>query len=203
MRSTTKNPAATQEAFKAESLVLGLSHPHVIQLLAAEPKLIIMEFIPEAKNLQALIDQDLTYPWQKYAQQLVEAAAYLHHHNVLHLDIKPANILVDTDHHCKLIDFGCSQLRSEPTLSICQGTHAYRALELFKGQLPTTEADIYSLAVTIWSLKYRRVPYNGLHGDMLIYQVVAFQRRPSPDPEFQTMWHQDPDQRPEAEQLKF
>ena len=162
-----------------------------------------MEFIPNAKNLQLLIDEDFTYPWRKYAQQLVEATAYLHRHNVLHLDIKPANVLVDPYEHCKLIDFGCSQRRTEPTLSICQGTHAYRAPELFKGQLPTTKADVFSLAVTIWSLKYQRVPYEGQHGDMLIYQVVAFRRRPSLDPEFQPLWHPDPDQRPEAEQLKF
>ena len=203
MKSTTKNPAATREAFKAESRLLGLNHPHVIHLIVAEPELVIMEFIPEAKNLQALIDQDLTYPWQKYAKQLVAAVTYLHANNVLHLDIKPANVLVDTHHHCKVIDFGCSQPRSKPTLSACQGTHAYRAPELFKGQLPTTKADVYSLAVTIWSLKYRRVPYDGQHGDMLIYQVVAFQRRPSPDPEFQTMWDADPEQRPEADQLRF
>ena len=203
MKSCTKNPTATLEAFQAEARVLGLNHPHVIQLIAAEPELIIMEFIPNAKNLQLLIDEDFTYPWQRYAQQLVAAITYLHRNNVLHLDIKPTNVLVDTYQHCKLIDFGCSQLRTEPTLSICQGTYAYRAPELFKGHLPTTKADVYSLGITLWSLKHQQTPHRGQNNDSLIYQVVAFQRRPSPDPEFQTMWHADPDQRPEAEQLKF
>ena len=203
MKSTTKNPTATQEAFKAEARVLGLNHPHIIRLLVAEPDLIIMEFIPEAQTLQSLIDQEFTYPWRKYAQQLIEAAGYLHQHNILHLDIKPDNVLVDTKHQCKLIDFGCSQRRSEPVLSACQGTHAYRAPELFRGSLPTVKADIYSLGITFWSMKHQQRPYNGQNNDVIIYQVVAFQRRPSPDPEFQTMWDANPNQRPEAVQLKF
>ena len=176
MKSSTKNPAATQEAFKAEAHVLGLNHPHIIQLFAAEPDLIVMEFIPLAVNLQRMIDEDVTYPWRKYAQQLVAAVGYLHQHNILHLDIKPDNILVDTKHQCKLIDFGCSQRKSEPTLSACQGTHAYRAPELFKGQLPTVKADIYSLGITLWSMKHQQRPYNGQNNDVIIYQVVAFQR---------------------------
>ena len=203
MKTTTKNPAATREAFQAEARVLGLNHPHVIRLLAAEPEMIVMEFIPEASTLQALIDDDLTYPWRNLANQLVLAVNYLHTHNVLHLDLKPANILVNPQHHCKIIDFGCSQPRVQPSHSACQGTIAYRAPELFKGDLPTTKADIYSLAITLWALKHQRVPYHGQQDDMLIYQVVAFYRRPSPDPEFQTLWHTDPEERPEAEQLKF
>ena len=111
MKTTTKNPAATLEAFQAEARVLGLNHPHVIHLIVAEAELIIMEFIPNAQTLQLLIDGEVTYPWRRYAQQLVAAISYLHANNVLHLDIKPTNVLVDTYQHCKLIDFGCSQPR--------------------------------------------------------------------------------------------
>ena len=203
MKSSTKNPAATQEAFKAESRLQGLNHPNVIRLIAVEPELIILEFIPLAVNLQTLIDEDLNYPWRKYAQQLVRALSYLHTNNVLHLDLKPANVLVNQQHQCKVIDFGCSQPRFNPNHSACQGTLAYRAPELFKGHLPTTKADVYSLAVTLWSLKHQRVPYDGQQGDMIVYQVVAFHRRPSPDPEFQAMWTTDPLQRPEADELRF
>ena len=206
MKSSTKNPAATLEAFQAEARVLGFRHPHLIEVFAVEfepSPVIIMERVPRAQNLQSVINNGTTYLWPKYAKQLVDALTYLHVNNVLHLDLKPANILVSENEQCKLIDFGCSQLRLKPTRSACQGTAAYRAPELFRGHLPTTKADVYSLGITLWSLKYRQVPYDGQHNDMVIYQVVAFQRRPSPDPEFQTMWHADPEQRPEADQLTF
>ena len=204
MKTTTKNPAATREAFEAESRILSLNHPHVIRLLTAEPTRIIMEFIPNAQNLQRMIDLDVNYPWRTYANQLIRAVSYLHANNVLHLDLKPDNVLVNQQGECKVIDFGCSQPRLNPNHSACQGTIAYRAPELFKGQLPTTKADIYSLAITLWSIKHQQRPYNGKNSDVIIYQVVVFQRRPSPnDPEFQPLWHPDPDQRPEAEQLKL
>jgi len=203
MKTSTKNPTATREAFRAEARVLGLNHPHVIRLLAAEPERIVMEFIPEASTLQALIDDDLPYPWRNLANQLVLAVSYLHTNNVLHLDLKPANILINPQQQCKIIDFGCSQPRAQPGHSACQGTIAYRAPELFKGELPTTKADIYSLAITLWALKHQRVPYRGPQNDVLIYQVAALGRRPSPDPEFYFLWHADPTQRPDAEQLQF
>ena len=127
MKTTTKNPTATREAFQAEARVLGLNHPQVIRLLVAEPEMIVMEFIPEASTLQRMIDDDLPYNWRRFAHQLVAAISYLHANNVLPLDIKPANVLVDSDQRCKLIDFGCSQPRAQPGHSTCQGTIAYRA----------------------------------------------------------------------------
>ena len=162
-----------------------------------------MEFIPEAVPLQTLIEEHLPCRWRTFAHQLVGAVRYLHTHNILHLDLKPANILISPPEQCKLIDFGCSQPRDQPHHSACLGTVAYRAPELFQGELPTTKADIYSLAVTLWALKHQQSPYPGPHNDLLIYQVVKFNRRPSPDPEFQTLWHQDPTQRPDADQLLF
>ena len=203
MKTSTKNPTATREAFRAEARALDLNHPHVIRVFATEPESIVMEFIPEASTLQALIEDHLPYRWRTLAQQLTQAVSYLHANNILHLDLKPANILINPQQQCKIIDFGCSQPRAQPSHSACLGTIAYRAPELFKGELPTTKADIYSLAVTLWALKHQQIPYRGQQNDMLIYQVVAFHCRPSPDPEFQMLWHTDPLQRPEAEQLQF
>ena len=204
IRSNTKNPLASREAFEAESRLLGLNHRHVIRLIAVQTEaVIIMEWIPNATNLQTLINQDAPYPWRKYAQQLVAAISYLHYNDVLHLDVKPANVLVDTNHHCKVIDFGCAQSDSNPEKSSMQGTPAYRAPELFQGKQPTTKADVYSLAVTLWSLKHQQLPYQGQNNDIVIYQVVAFKRRPSHDPEFEMLWHSDPQQRPEVDGISF
>jgi len=206
MKMTTKNPAATREAFEAEACVLDLQHTHIIHLITASrhpDKVIIMELIPQAQTLQTLINDEVLYDWRDFARQLSSALSYLHQHDVLHLDLKPANIIVNPDHQCKVIDFGCSQQRSNPTMSACQGAPAYRAPELFRGQLPTTKSDVYSLAMTLWCLKHQQLPYDGQNNDMVIYQVVAFSRRPSPDKEFETLWHPDPERRPEAQDVTF
>jgi len=161
MKTCTKNPTATIEAFEAEALLLGLEHPHVIRLLAVSrqpDRVIMMEWIVEAQTLQALIDNESLYDWRQYAAQLTSALQYLHENDILHLDLKPANVLVTPDNQVKVIDFGCSQKASKPVLSTMQGTLAYRDPELFQGQLPTTKADIYSLAITLWSLKTLQTP---------------------------------------------
>ena len=83
IRSNTKNPLASREAFEAESRLLGLNHRHVIRLIAVQTEaVIIMEWIPNATNLQTLINQDAPYPWRKYAQQLVAAISYLHYNSM-------------------------------------------------------------------------------------------------------------------------
>ena len=135
MKTCTKNPAATMEAFEAEAQLLGLQHPHIIHLIAVgrQPdQIIIMEWIAEAQTLQVLIDNEALYEWRHFARQLTAALIYLHQHDILHLDLKPANILVTAENHCKVIDFGCSQQASKPSTSACQGTLAYRAPELFR-----------------------------------------------------------------------
>ena len=127
-KSATKNPTATLEAFQAETRVLGLRHPHIIEVFAVEldpAPVVIMQREPQAQTLQSLINGELPYPWRKYANQLVDAITYLHANNVLHLDLKPANVLVGENHLCKVIDFGCSQTVFNPVFSTQQGTPAY------------------------------------------------------------------------------
>jgi len=81
MKTCTKNPVATLEAFEAEALLLGLEHPHVIRLIAVsrEPdRIIVMERIAKARTLQNLTNNESIYKWRHYAQQLVSALVYLH-----------------------------------------------------------------------------------------------------------------------------
>ena len=206
MKTCTKNAAATLEAFEAEASLLGLQHPHVIRLIAVSrhpENIIIMELIAEPKTLQTLINKKALYEWRHFARQLTSALMYLHQHDILHLDLKPADILVAAENNCKVIDFGCSQTASNPSVSTCQGTLAYRAPELFRGHVPTTKADVYSLGITLWSLKTQQSPYDGSNNDMIIYQVVAQGRRPARDSDFSALWEADPDKRPEAEELTF
>ena len=206
MKASTKNPAATSEAFEVEASLQPLHHHHVISILTVirEPeKLSVMELVPEARTLQRVIDSESDYKWRDFAQQLAAALTYLHHLNILHLDIKPANILVTGQNDSKVIDFGCSQHTDNPRVSPLQGTVAYRAPELFRNQLPTPKADIYSLAITLWPPKTRQTPYDGENNERIVYQVVAQHRRPARDPDFEAMWTADPRRRPEADQLSF
>ena len=122
------------------------------------------------------------------------ALSYIHRQRLVHLDVKPANVIVTESDRCKLTDFGCSQrlpsvddaVRSptqrrpgSPTLN---GTFAYRAPELLRGGAATPAADVYSLGVTLWQLRSRSTPYAGRDWHAVIFAVVAYHDRPDTSP---------------------
>lgn len=85
---------------------------------------------------------------QSYLRQLLDGVAYCHTHRVLHRDLKPQNLLVDTTGHIKLADFGLARAFGVPVRAYTHEviTLWYRAPEILLG------AKLYSTAVDVWSL---------------------------------------------------
>ena len=85
-----------------------------------------------------------------------DAAAALtaaHRAGVVHRDVKPENILVDSAEQAKLVDFGIARIAGEKTLTATGavvGTLAYMAPEQADGLRPGPAADVYSLALTLY-----------------------------------------------------
>lgn len=88
----------------------------------------------------------------------VEAA---HQHGVLHLDIKPSNILYDAEDRAVLSDFGASFVQSKDGASSSAGTLAYAAPERLRNETPTAASDIYSLGVVLYEICTRKLPVDG------------------------------------------
>ena len=114
---------------------------------------VVMEHIPDTlyKVMKNYMKQKQNVPdlqVKLYAYQLLRAIAYIHSMGICHRDIKPQNVLVDTDQHIiKLCDFGSAKqlIREEPNISyIC--SRYYRAPELIFGN---TE---YDCSIDIWSV---------------------------------------------------
>lgn len=83
-------------------------------------------------------------------RQLLSGVSAVHAQLVLHLDIKPNNVLVTDSGTVKLIDFGLAGVLSNPDTKSNEGiaagyTHAYASPEQLKGQAVTVQSDIYSL----------------------------------------------------------
>jgi len=98
-----------------------------------------------------------------YAFQLLEALEILHSNGIVHADIKPDNIIVDSNNIVTLVDFGVSVdqlLYSEVCGKV--GTFPFMAPEILEGQPITSSADIWSLGVILAEKMLQRSLFSSL-----------------------------------------
>lgn len=151
-----------QEAAKLSKL----QHPNIIKVLdsfeANNTVYYVMEYL-DGGSLDDLIKRKQTLSEEetvKFARQIGQALSYMHRHNVLHLDLKPGNVMLNHEGNAVLIDFGLSkqyQPNGEPesSTSVGAGTPGYAPLEQAgydgKGILPVT-MDVYALGATMYKM---------------------------------------------------
>jgi eukaryotic-like serine/threonine-protein kinase len=167
--------AEIRRRFRFEAEVLGrIDHPHVVQLLGQRLEgrqwYVLLEYHcrtvsewigegPEVEELTRPIRPDLALT---VARQATLALQVLHSHGLVHRDVKPANLLLDTRRGIKLADFGLSKLRGErefrpPQLLV--GSPFYAPPEQAREpELVDQRADWYSLGVVLFRLLTGRLP---------------------------------------------
>jgi serine/threonine-protein kinase len=156
------------ERFRREQHILAsLDHGHITRLLDAgigesgQPYL-VMEHV-EGEHLDAYCDARTLGIEQRLALflQICDAVAYAHRNLIVHLDLKPSNILVTHDGAVKLLDFGTSKLvQTGSTLltTTVMATPAYASPEQLRNEPVTTACDIYALGVILFELLCGRRP---------------------------------------------
>ncbi|MEO7271056.1 MAG: CHASE2 domain-containing protein [Vicinamibacterales bacterium] len=169
------------ERFTREAEALGkLKHPHIVDVTdfgidrepTARPYL-VMEYLTG----QTLAEQVRSAPLAPDAalplfEAIAAALDYAHAHGVLHLDLKPANILVvETPGGRplpKILDFGLAQFVASASGGFDRdpeaapvGTPAYMAPERWTGERPGPAADIYALGVLMYEVLVGRRPFEG------------------------------------------
>ncbi|XP_029385284.1 proto-oncogene serine/threonine-protein kinase mos [Echeneis naucrates] len=194
VKKCAKNKLASRQSFWAELNAAHLRHRNVVRVIAATTCVpadfedessigtILMEFVGN-RNLQQIIYGCAELlngdRWLRYSTDIAHGLRFLHSHSVVHLDIKPANVLVSGEDVCKIVDFGCSlKLDRGCEASAIGGTYTHRAPELLKGEGVSPKADIFSFGITLWQLITREQPYTGDKHHVL-YAVVAHHLRPS------------------------
>ena len=101
-------------------------------------------------------------------------------HNLLHRDIKPGNILFDTDNEPKLVDFGLARsVEAEPeSAAVTEGTPYYVAPEKIKREKETFLSDMYSLGCTLYHALTGHVPFDAPTVEELVRAHVEMELRP-------------------------
>jgi eukaryotic-like serine/threonine-protein kinase len=155
--------AAHAQRFEAERRILAqLEHPDIARLLdggvtdAGRPYM-VMEYVDGVSLTEYCAQRKLGLD-ERIAlfERICRAVAYAHAHLVVHRDLKHGNILVTTDGHPKLLDFGIAKLVEESagteTTHTALFTPDHAAPEQLQGAPATTAVDIYALGVMFYEL---------------------------------------------------
>ncbi len=158
-------------------------HPHVAtihnvlkeQVGDLEIGVLVMEYVAGTPASRLLDDGPVDVARVlKWGQQVAAAIGHAHDHQVVHCDLKPANIVITADGRAKVLDFGISRATfdlADPTEPV-HGTIPYMAPEQLLWKQFTPAGDIYSLGVTLFELATGQLPFDG-EGDLLRLQIVA------------------------------
>ena len=162
---------ATDERLLRESrLAAGLDHPNVIPIYEAgerEGRLFIAMRYVDGGDLKALLRREGALDPARavaIAAQVADALDAAHRRGLVHRDVKPSNVLLDSQdgrEHCYLADFGLTQSASErgPADGQFMGTIDYVSPEQIRGEPLDGRADQYGLACLLFECLTGTVPY--------------------------------------------
>jgi len=165
----TSEPAALKD-LKAEVLInRTLTHPNIVKtfdfVTDGEASAISMEYV-SGINLQRLkANRPLGFfepdDVAKWILQLCAAMDYAHSRNVVHRDVKPANLIIDEHGDLKVVDFGICRtvIETSALTRNASGTPQFMSPQQTMGERAVPSDDIYSIGATIYDLVTGEPPF--------------------------------------------
>src|SRR5262245_48919708 len=158
------------ERFRREAKnAAGLSHPNVVSIYdrgeAEGTYYIAMEYV-EGRTLKDLIVTRGPSPIPiaiDYIRQVLSALRFAHRNGIVHRDIKPHNVIVDSEGRVKVADFGIARAGTSQMTEAGSiiGTAAYLSPEQARGAPVDQTSDIYSVGIVLYELLTGTVPFTG------------------------------------------
>ncbi|XP_074272538.1 serine/threonine-protein kinase STY46-like isoform X1 [Silene latifolia] len=170
LKSEHLSEGSEDEFAQEVDILRQVQHENVVRFIGActkSPNLcIVTEYMPggslynylhrNRKNLQL---SELL----KFATDVSKGMEYLHHSNIIHRDLKTANLLMDTLQTVKVADFGVARfLHQEGVMTAETGTYRWMAPEVINHQPYDQKADVFSFAIVLWELATAKVPYENM-----------------------------------------
>ena len=170
LHQSMEDDSVQLERFRREArMVARLSHPHVVTVIDAGEDdghpFIVFEYV-DGETLKQLIRRSGPLPVPEavaYAIEIGRALEAAHSQRLVHRDVKPQNVLIDSDGRAKVTDFGISRsLDQDAGLTATGrvlGTTDYVAPEQALGEATTEQSDLYSLGICLYEMLTGAVPF--------------------------------------------
>src|SRR5260221_5962302 len=166
---------AFRERFTTEARrAAAVSHPHVVAIFDegqdGDDAFIVMEDV-RGRTLRDIVAERGAIPEGEATTLVAQIAGALdatHKAGLVHLDVKPANVIVDQAGNAKLTDFGIARAARDTEERELVGTARYIAPERIEGRRVTARTDVYGLALVAYELLAGRPAFAGAENEDLL-----------------------------------
>ncbi|ESR47674.1 hypothetical protein CICLE_v10003619mg [Citrus x clementina] len=218
LRSEHLNDTLEDEFVQEVAILREVQHRNVVRFIGASTKsphlCIVTEYMPGGslydylhKNHNVLKLSQLL----RFAIDICKGMEYLHQRNIIHRDLKTANLLMDTHNVVKVADFGVARFQNKGGVMTAEtGTYRWMAPEVINHQPYDQKADVFSFAIVLWELVTAKVPYDSMTP---LQAALGVRQGLRPDlPEnahpklidlMQRCWDAVPDNRPSFSEIKL
>ncbi len=173
-----------QRLIREASVAGNIYHPGIVTVHQlgedGDNVFIVMEFV-EGSSLERLLvhNPTLDRAWAlDILAQVAVALDYAHKANVVHRDVKPANILVRADGRVKIADFGIAKMTANATsgmtaAGVSVGSPAYMSPEQIQASMIDGRSDQFALGTIAFQMLAGRMPFKGTTAHTLMFQIVT------------------------------
>ncbi|XP_024972204.1 serine/threonine-protein kinase STY46-like isoform X2 [Cynara cardunculus var. scolymus] len=167
LRSEHLNESLEDEFAHEVAMLREVQHSNIVRFVGActkqPPLCIITEYMPGGSLYEYLHKNHnvLKLPQLlKFAIDVCKGMDYLHKSNIIHRDLKTANLLMDSQNVVKVADFGVARFLNQGGVMTAEtGTYRWMAPEVINHQPYDQKADVFSFAIVLWELLTAKVPY--------------------------------------------
>ncbi len=165
--SIAYNPVWPKQFEREFEVVAGLGHPRIVPVYEFGIERDYVYLIQRLMNSGSLMERIDNYLLKhtdipQIIADIANALDYAHDHGVIHLDVKPSNILFDDADQAYLCDFGIAHLLLETDIDVDHsvGTIGYSAPEIWQLNTISPQTDIYSLGIMCFQMLTGKMPFD-------------------------------------------
>lgn len=152
------------ELLQESRLLAALDHENIVRHLTTERVdgvfFIVMDYV-KGDSLEAVVDREKSLDVPRavgYTAQILRAVDHAHKAQILHRDLRPANVLIAESGIVKVADFGTSRFMEKSHATTVIGSPPYMAPEQFQGRA-VYASDVYSVGVMLYQMLTGMLPY--------------------------------------------